>query len=294
MNASPELRLSPIVAGTARLGEWGLTAAQRLGWIAANVELGISSFDHADIYGGYQIEALFGQALALAPGLRQRIQLVSKCGIQLVSPARPGNVIQHYDSSAAHVRRSVEQTLRALRSDHLDLLLIHRPDLLLDVDELGQCFERLRSDGLVGCFGVSNFSAAQFALLHQRLPLATHQVELSPLQLAALDDGTLDQCQALGLRPMVWSPMAGGRVFSGEDAAALRVRGVLAELERELGVGWVTLLMAWVLRHPSRPRPIIGTQRIAMSREAMAALDLRLDAQQWYRLWRAGAGREVR
>ncbi len=287
------LQLSPIVAGAWRLADWGWSARQRLAWIEANLDLGISSFDHADIYGGYAVQALFGEALALAPGLRERLQLVSKCGIELVCPNRPVNAVKHYNTTAAHVRDSVEQSLRALRTDHLDLLLIHRPDALLDADALAACFDALRREGKVAHFGVSNFSPAQFNLLHRRHALATNQIELSPLRREALHDGTLDQCQDLGVRPMIWSPLAGGRIFTGQDAAAERVRQALAELQRELGVGWVTLLMAWALRHPSRPLPIIGTQRIAMSREAVAALDLQLSPAQWYRLWQAGAGHEV-
>ena len=285
--------LSPIVAGAWRLAEWGWTAAERLRWIEANADLGITSFDHADIYGGYQVEALFGEALALAPALRQRLQLVSKCGIQLVSPARPGNAIKHYDTSARHVRASVEQSLRALHTDHLDLLLIHRPDALMDFDELARSFEALRSEGTVLHFGVSNFTPSQLAPLQRRIPLLTNQIELSPLHRAPLHDGTLDQCQDLGLRPMIWSPLAGGRIFGSDAPDAQRVRQALAELERETGAGWVTLLIAWLLRHPSRPWPVIGTRRIEMAREAMAALRVNLSAQQWCRLWQAGAGHEV-
>ena len=202
--------LSPVVAGAWRLADWNLSASERLRWIEENIALGITSFDHADIYGGYQVERLFGEALALAPGLRSRIQLISKCGIKLVSAARPGHAIKHYDTSAAHVRASVEATLAALRTDRLDLLLIHRPDSLLDADELGATFETLRNEGKVLQFGASNFTSSQFNLLNQRCALRTNQIELSPLHLDALHDGTLDQCQSLHIRPMAWSPLAGG------------------------------------------------------------------------------------
>ncbi len=288
------LTLSPIVAGAWRLADWAWTPEQRRAWVEANLELGISSFDHADIYGQYRVEALFGEALALAPGLRQRLQLISKCGIRLASAGGQGQGINHYDTSPAHVRASVERSLTALRTDHLDLLLIHRPDALLDADELAATFEGLRAAGKVLHFGVSNFTPAQLALLQRRIPLATNQIELSPLHLDPLHDGTLDQCQDLGLRPMIWSPLAGGRIFTSDDAAAVRVRETLTALEQELDVSSVTLLMAWAMRHPSRPHPIIGTRRIELSRQAVAALGLKLDAQQWYRLWQAGAGHGVR
>lgn len=287
------LALSRLVVGAWRLDQWGWSPQQRLRWIEENLALGISSFDHADIYGAYTVEALFGEALALAPGLRERLQLVGKCGIRLAVPARPGNIINHYDTSAAHVRASVEQSLAALRTDRLDLLLIHRPDALLEADELAACFETLRREGKVLHFGVSNFTPAQFALLHSRIPLTTNQIELSPLHLQPLHDGTLDQCQQLRLRPMIWSPLAGGRLFTGEDDAARRVRAELHALASELGVSPTTLAFAWVLRHPSRPVPLLGSRRIEAAREAVAALSLALNAQQWYRLWRAGAGHDV-
>ncbi len=285
--------LSPIVAGAWRLADWGWAPQQRLAWIEANLDLGVTSFDHADIYGGYSVEALFGEALALAPGLRRRLQIVSKCGIQLVTPARPGHALKHYDTSAAHIRASVDGSLRALHTDHLDLLLIHRPEALMDFDELASTFEALRREGKVRHFGVSNFTPSQLAPLHRRIALATHQIELSPLHLHALHDGTLDQCQDLGLRPMAWSPLAGGRLFTGQDEAAQRVRHTLALMAAELGVPVITLVIAWVLRHPSAPLPILGSRRIDVARDAMAALALRLDAQQWWRVWTAGAGREV-
>ena len=285
--------LSPVIAGTARLAEWGWTAQQRLGWIEANLDSGVTSFDHADIYGDYTVEALFGQALALKPSLRGQLQIISKCGIRRAGPATPLVQLTHYDTSSAHIRASVQQSLKALGTDHLDLLLIHRPDLLMDVDELADTFAALRRDGLVRHFGASNFSTSQLAPLQRRIGLATHQVELSPLHLGPLDDGTLDQCVDLGLRPMVWSPLAGGRVFTSPEPAAQRVRAVLQALSDETGLEPITLLVAWLRRHASQPLPILGSRRIEVAQQAMAALPVRLDAQQWYRLWTAAAGRSV-
>ena len=285
--------LSAIIAGAWRLTEWDWTPQQRLAWIEANLDLGVTSFDHADIYGDYRVETLFGEALALRPALRERLQLVSKCGIRLVSPARPGHAIKHYDTSAGHVRASVEQSLKALRSDHLDLLLIHRPDALMDFDELAEVFEALRAEGKVRHFGASNFSPAQLAPLHGRITLATHQVELSPLHLDALHDGTLDQAQDLRLRPMIWSPLAGGRLFTAQDERSQRLRHTLETMAAERGVSLTTLVVAWVQRHPSAPLPILGSRRIEVARDAMAACALRLDAQDWWRIWTVAAGHEV-
>jgi len=286
-------RLSAIVAGTWRMAEWGWDAQTRLRWIEQCLELGVSSFDHADLYGGYSVEGLFGEALALAPHLRERMQLVSKCGIQLRCDARPGNRIKHYDTSAAHIVRSVENTLRTLRTDRLDLLLIHRPDALMDADEVAGAFEALQAAGKVISFGVSNFTPAQFELLNSRHELVTNQIELHPLHLAPLTDGTLDQCQRLRVRPMIWSPLAGGALLKGGGETERRVQAVLQTLGYALGVSPATVALAWLLRHPSRPLPITGSHRIDALRDAVAALDVRLDVQQWTEVWSASTGREV-
>jgi predicted oxidoreductase len=282
--------LSRIVAGAWRLGEWQFSIPDRVRWIEGCLDLGITTFDHADIYGHYAVEALFGEALAAAPQLRERLQIVTKCGIRMVSPARPEHRLGHYDTSAAHVESSVDASLAALRTDRLDVLLIHRPDALMDADALAECFGRLRTAGKVRHFGVSNFTPSQFALLNRRIALVTNQVEASPLQLAPFHDGTLDQAQDLGIAPMIWSALAGGRLFTGSDADAQRVRGVLERIARERDVSVTTLVYAWLLRHPARLIPLTGSRRLAAMREAVAALDVAIDAQTWYEIWVAGNG----
>lgn len=290
--ASPPLQLSPIVAGLWRLTEWNLDVPARVRWIEQALELGISSFDHADIYGDYRAETLFGEALKAAPALRERIQLVTKCGIRLSSAERPYRV-NHYDTSAAYVRAQVEQSLRNLHTEQLDLVLIHRPDYLMDASALAQTFATLSREGKVAHWGVSNHSASQFALLHQQHSLLTHQVELSTLMMDALDDGTLDQAQQLGLRPMIWSPLGGGRLFRDDDAQAQRVREAMQLIAARLSVSLATLAYAWILRHPSRPHPITGSGRREGLREAVAALDVRLNAEDWYAIWVASKGHGV-
>jgi predicted oxidoreductase len=287
------LRLSPVIAGLWRLGDWGLDRQSLLRWIEQALDLGVTSFDHADIYGDYSAEARFGEALALAPALRARLQIVTKCGIKLVSAQRPAHALKSYDSSRAHVTAAVEASLRALRTDRVDLLLIHRPDLLADPDELADTFRHLLASGKVLHFGVSNHSPGQLALLRKRHPLASHQIEFSPLQMRALADGTLEQCLDLGIRPMIWSPLAGGRLLTGEDEQARRVRAVLQSLAEGEGVSVATMALAWILRHPSRPLPITGSGRIQALREAVAALSLRMGAEDWYRVWQASIGHEL-
>jgi predicted oxidoreductase len=292
-------RLSPVVVGVWRMHTWGWTAAQRLDWIERCVDRGLTSFDHADIYGDYAVQGLFGEALALKPSLRQRLQLVGKCGISLVSPARPGHRVKHYDTSPAHIRSSVEASLQALRTDVLDLLLLHRPDPLMDAAETADALARLHRDGLVRHVGVSNFTPSQLELLACALPtplrVATNQIELHPLHRTPLHDGTLDQLQRLQCRPMVWSPLAGGRLVrpGHGDEAAWRVHGALQSVARRLETSAATVAFAWLLRHPSRPLPVTGTHRLEALDEARAALSLRLDAQDWAEIWQSAANHEL-
>ena len=287
------MKLSPIAAGLWRLHEWGLDTPGLVKWIEQALALGITSFDHADIYGGYRVEALFGEALAAAPGLRNRLQLVTKCGIKLVHPARPDTRVHSYDSSRAHIVASVDNSLQALRTDRIDLLLLHRPDVLMDPDEVADTFGHLRAAGKVLNFGVSNHTPGQLSQLHKRFPLVTNQVELSPLHMQALADGTLEQCVDLGLRPMIWSPLARGELFTGAGEQAQRVRAVLGELAARHGASPATVAFAWILRHPSRPHPITGSSRLQALHEAVSATALKLSAEEWYAVWQASMGHEV-
>ena len=297
MSAGPALSptLSPVVAGMSRVGRWGVDARALLDWIVRVVDLGITSFDHADVYGGYTVEALFGEALALAPAWRERLQIVTKCGIRAVSPQRPQHASRAYDSSRAHIVASVENSLRALRTDRIDLLLLHRPDLLLDPEELADTQRELLAAGKVLQFGVSNHAPSQLTVLRKRLPVAAHQFEFSPLQMKALADGTLDQCVDLALRPMAWGVLGGGRLLlNRDDEQVQRVRAVLQDLGHEHGgQSLVTMACAWVMRHPSRPRPVIGSRRLDTLSDAMAATSTTLSNEDWYRVWQASIGYEL-
>ena len=288
--------LSRLVAGAMHLASWNLSPTERLQWVEACLELGITSFDHADIYGGYTCEGLFGEALALRPSLRSAMQLISKCGIKLVSPNRPRHRLKSYDTSREHIIASAENSLRELQTDYLDVLLIHRPSPLLDADEVAEAFGILHRAGKVLHFGVSNFTPAQFALLQYRLdlPLVTNQVELSVMQVGALTDGTLDQCQQKRIRPMIWSPLGGGALFRGDSAASKRLLIALRQVGEELGnAGPDQVALAWVLAHPSQPLPVLGTGKLARWQAAVAAQQITLSAEQWFTIWQAAVGREV-
>jgi len=287
---------SRLVAGVWRVREWGMDTRGLLDFIHGCLDVGITTFDNADIYGGYTAEGIFGAALAAEPGLRNRLELVTKCGIQLLSPNRPGNRVHHYDTSRDHIIASADNALREMRTDYLDLLLIHRPDPLMDADEVAGAFGVLRAAGKVRAFGVSNFMPWQFHLLQSRLdfPLVTNQIELSALYLDPLHDGTLDQLQRLRVPPMAWSPLAGGRLFDPHDERAARVRAALARAGDELGGAAVDqVALAWLLRHPARVLPVLGTGKIERVRAAADAERLALDRQQWFAVWEASAGREV-
>lgn len=290
-NNGPEL--SRIVAGMWRMSEWGMAVEQRVTFIEQCLALGVTSFDHADIYGGYGVESLFGDALRLQPSLRDRIELVTKCGIRLVTPARPQHTIQHYDTSAAHIVNSVDQSLRQLGTDRIDLLLIHRPDPLMDFDEVAHTFQGLRQAGKVLHFGVSNFSRHQFESLNRRIPLVTNQVEFSPLQTAPMFDQTFDGLQDLGVSPMIWSPLAGGRLFHGGEEHADNLRLVIKGIADNLGQPFASVVFAWIMQLPSKPVPLTGTGRIEAIAVAVAGTRFTLSKPDWFAILRAARGHEV-
>lgn len=285
-----------IVPGLMNLSQWNLSPQERLNWIEAALDLGLTTFDHADIYGSYTCEGLFGEALALKPSLRAQMQLISKCGIKLVSPNRPHHALHSYDTSTRHIIQSAENSLQALHTDYLDVLLIHRPSPLMHPDEIAAAFTHLHTSGKVRAFGVSNFTPSQFDLLAQRLPfpLVTNQIELSVMALDVLHDGTLDQCLARGIRPMAWSPLAGGSIFRADSERAQRVQSALRKVGEQLGgAGLDQVALAWIFHHPAGVIPVLGTGKIERLNTAVSALDLQMSDEQWFAIWEASAGHEV-
>ncbi len=293
---------SRIIAGFWRLKHWDISDNQLYDFVHECLELGVTTMDHADIYGDYRSEAMFGQALAsggsrITASLRDRMQIVTKCGIRLQhSQTRPGIAHQHYNTDYDYVISAAEASLKNLCTDYIDVLLIHRPDALMDADETARAFERLQTDGKVRWFGVSNFTVSQVSLLQSRLafPLVTNQIEHSVMRIDPLHDGTLDQCQQLRIAPMAWSPLAGGRLFSEESEQAGRLRQVLADAGREAGEFDIDqAALAWLLRHPARIFPVLGTGKIGRMQSAVDALRMKLTREQWYRIWSASTGTGV-
>jgi predicted oxidoreductase len=285
--------LSRVVAGMWRMVEWNMTVEQRVTLIEQCIAMGVTSFDHADIYGNYGVEGLFGEALRTQPSLRDRIQLVSKCGIKLLSNKRPAHTIQHYDTTAAHIVASSEESLRQLHTDRLDLLLIHRPDPLMDFDEIADAFTRLKQAGKVLHVGVSNFSRHQFEALNRRVELATNQVEFSPLHVTPMFDETFDGLQDAGVAPMIWSPLAGGRLFTSNDANAENLRLVVKEIADRLHQPFASVIFAWIMQLPSRPIPLTGSGRIEAISVAVAGASFKLSRTDWFAILRAARGHEV-
>jgi predicted oxidoreductase len=285
---------SRLVYGCMRLAGDGSgdDAARGRRAVRAAVDAGFTVFDHADIYGDGRSESLFGEVLRESPALRDGLVIVGKCGIVFESGAVP----KHYDLSSAHIVRSVEGSLDRLGVEHLDVLLLHRPDYLLDPDDVASAFERLSAAGKVAHFGVSNFSPAQVRLLAAAVdrPLAAHQFELNLENIAALDDGTLDQCRELGMTPQAWSPLA-GPVYRGwtrplSDAALRRLRAELDAQASTYGVEDWHVILAWLLRHPAGIAPIIGSTSPQRIRDAARALDIDYARTDWYRLLEARQG----
>ncbi|MBE0361969.1 hypothetical protein PULV_a3627 [Pseudoalteromonas ulvae UL12] len=298
MKSATDLNLmDDLVLGFWRLLAWQLTPQQCLSFLHKSIELGVTWTDHADIYGGHQCEAQLGEALKLEPSVRDKIKIITKCGIRPASQfeLRKGQV-NHYDSSASHIINCAQQSLRHFQTDRLDVLLIHRPDYLMCADEMAEAFQQLAKNGDVLQFGVSNFTPSQVELLQSRLdfPLIANQIEFSPYEMKALDDGSLDQCQRLNIKPMCWSPLAGGRLFNEQTEKAIRLRATLTQIADELGVqGIDQVVYTWLLTHPSRPAVVLGTGNIDRVASAVDSRQLSLTREQWYRIWQASTGHSV-
>jgi len=286
--------VSHLIAGFWRLKHWGMSTQARLGFIEQLLELGITTMDHAMVYGS---EGLFGEALALRPQLRAQMEIVTKCGIRPCGFGPLGaKQINHYDASAEAIVRSLDNSLAALGTDYVDVLLIHRPDYLLQVDEVAECFAALKAAGKVRYFGVSNFTPSQFASLQMACggSLVTNQIELSPLQMTPLDNGLLDQCVQHKIKPMAWSCLAGGALLTPTEPRGERVLQALQVVAEELGLADIeTVVYAWVLSLPSNPLPLLGSSKIERIKVAVQADGLRLNREQWYRIWEASNGASV-
>jgi predicted oxidoreductase len=291
---APEV--SAIAYGVWRLSDdtEGAAPARVRAKIEACLEAGITTFDHADIYGGYTCEGLFGKALAEAPELRDKLEIVTKCGIRYPSDGLPEARVKHYNASADMIERCVDRSLRELQTERIDVLLIHRPDWLTSAEDTAEGLQRVMHAGKVLSVGVSNYTVHQYELLTQYLGSApvTNQVEISLLHMDAIYDGTLDQCQRHGVHPQAWSPLAGGRIFQ-DTPEGKRTREALERVAAAYGASAEQVALAWVAMLPSQPQVVIGTNRIERIQDAAGATEVVLDREQWYELWEAAQGKRV-
>lgn len=294
------LESSRLVYGCMRLaGDGSRTATERgRRAIEAALEAGYTQFDHADIYAGGRSESLFGEILKEAPGLRQGIVITTKCGIRFAGV--PGDdAPQRYDFSYDHIVGSVDRSLERLQTDRIDLLLLHRPDYLMRVTEVARAFDHLKRSGKVAHFGVSNFSPSQVSMLAAEIsqPLLVNQLEINLRNIAALTDGTLDQCQARSMTPQAWSPLAAvvdaGHECGFSDEQAERLRSEIERQCRLYGTEASVIALAWLLRHPARISPVIGSTTPARIALAPAALEIDYSREDWYRLLEARVGKPV-
>lgn len=290
-NIGPEV--SKVVAGLWRIGDWDMTPQKRLAFVEQCIELGVTTFDQADIYGNYCAEGIFGEALALAPAIRDKIQIISKCGIKLTSDNRPAHKLKYYDTDSSHLISSVDRSLQDMNIDYLDMLLVHRPDPLMCFSDLAYTFSKLKNDGKVRSFGVSNFTRHQFEVLNEKFPLVTNQVEFSPLHLNPMLDSTFDGLQAMNIHPMIWSALAGGQLFNSELESVARIGAAISSVADELETSFSSVIYAWIFRLPSRPIVLTGSGRIRVISEAVDATNIVLSREQWFKILAAVQGKEV-
>ena len=286
------LKLSKIIAGTMNWGIWDkkLNTQEMLQLIHVCVENKITTFDHADIYGGYTTEAEFGKAFGESKIDRNTIQLISKCGIQAIADNR-NTKVKHYDYSKKHIIWSVENSLKNLRTDYLDVLLLHRPSPLMFADEIAEAVEKLKTEGKILDFGLSNFTSFQTELILQKTTVNYNQIQFSATHLEPMLDGSLDYMQVHNIRPMSWNPL--GSIFREDSEQTRRLKKLLATLVEKYHVGSDTILLSWILNHPSKVIPVAGTVNVARIQQLVKATELQLDLEDWFAIWSESIGKKV-
>ncbi len=284
---------SNVIAGTMTWGVWGkkLNTLEMARLMAYCVENNISSFDHADIYGDYTTEADFGKAFTASKIKREDIQLISKCGIQMKVENRSENRVKHYEYSKDYIIKSAEKSLQNLQTDYLDLLLLHRPSPLMQTDEIAAAVEKLKKEGKILDFGVSNFTPSQTALLQTKIAVHYNQIEFSVTALQAMIDGSLDFMQTHKIQAMCWSPM--GKVFKRNDVQSERILNLCQKLSEKYNTPATTLLLAWILKHPAGILPVFGSTDFERIRDLQKATTISLELQDWFALWEASMGNAV-
>lgn len=289
------LDLSRIVYGMWRLTDDADTSPAHVqAKIEACLEQGITTMDQADIYGGYMAEEVMGAALKQTPALKDKIEIVTKCDIVEGMGRYTGVPLKHYDTSRAHIDASVDHSLRLMNVERIDLLLIHRPDPFMDHHDTGACLDDLVTSGKVRAVGASNFRPWDWSLLQSAMDttLATNQIELSLAAIDAFTNGDVAYHQEHGQPLMAWSPLGGGAlVLDGQGSGELR--RTLTEIAKEHDTDPAAVAVAWLLAHPARIMPVMGTNTIERIKSLSDALKVPMDRVTWYRLYTAALGRAV-
>lgn len=283
---------SRIIAGTMTWGNWGkeLSTESMSALMNYCMENGITTFDHADIYGGYGTEEEFGKAFTQSGIPRERIQLITKCGIQYMCEAR-NNKVKHYNYSKDYIIWSAEQSLKKLETEYLDLFLLHRPSPLMEAGEIAEAIIHLRESGKIKDFGVSNFTPSQIAMIETAIPVSGNQVEFSLTADQVMFDGTLDDCISNQRMAMAWSPLGG--YFGAEGEQKRRIAEVIDELGPKYNADASQLLLAWILKHPAYVHPVVGTTDPDRLLSSLRALEISMELEDWFILHTASLGHKV-
>ncbi|MBJ7880916.1 aldo/keto reductase [Gelidibacter salicanalis] len=286
------MKYSRIIAGTMTWGRWGknLSTIDMVEMMQFCMEHGVTSFDNADIYGGYTTEADFGKAFTQSGIKRESMQLISKCGIQHLSGGR-NNKVGHYNYDKDYILWSVETSLKQLQTEYLDVLLLHRPSPLMHPDEISEAIQILKQQGKIKSFGVSNFTPSQVDLIAKNVAVEVNQIEFSLTQHEAMFDGTLDQMMIKDMTPMAWSPL--GTVFKDDTEQTRRIHKQLGELRDKYKATEGQLLLAWILKHPSKIHPVVGTTTQSRILNAVKALEIDLELEDWFLMLVAGQGQAM-
>ena len=284
--------ISRIIAGTMTWGTWGknLTTKQMISLLNDCIDSKITTFDHADIYGAHTTEEAFGKAFAESGIEREKIQLISKCGIKYVAENRD-YTIKHYDYSKEHIVWSVENSLKNLHTDYLDVLLLHRPSPLMQADLIAEAITTLKNQGKIKSFGVSNFTPSQSELIETKIKIDFNQIQFSATHLNPMTNGEIDCMQLHKITPMAWNPL--GSIFKEENEKTIRLKKLLEKLSQKYSVAIDVILLAWLLKHPSGIHPVIGTTSPERIKNAASAAFLTLDLEDWFSIWTESMGHKV-
>lgn len=290
------LELSRIVYGMWRVGDDTDTSAAHVqAKVEACLEQGITTIDQADIYGEYTAEAILGNCLKAAPHLRDKLEIVTKCDIVAPCGRYSDARVKYYDTSAAHINKSVELSLQDMNTDRIDLLLIHRPDPMMDHHDTGRALDNLVQSGKVLHVGVSNFKRHDWELLQSAMdnPLVTNQIELSVLATEGFVNGDLAYLQQNSVKPMAWSPLGGGALFDTANSETAELRTTLNRIGEAQNKGADAVAVAWLLAHPANIIPVMGTNNLSRIEKLSDALNVEIDRQTWFEIYTAALGQEV-